>query len=237
MADNNDSEPVSTASHKHAAKTEVVINTLIENESRRKACSPDMVAKMLDEGLNAAGFESDLHSQYIKEMQISKLTSLEAIMKHNGFEEIAIIGTRIYLDEYWVQMREILAKRNDSSPHAALESKIPFNLNATKILNIANPIVSSVSILGDYKEAMGRVKPYVDQKLMSEGAARDYAVTITESRLEQNASMGLSHDLGNARIGQWVKDHPEVPSQIMQELGLGGVREMQKLMAGPDFEA
>lgn len=234
MADNNDSEPVATASHKHATKTDVIINTLIENESRRKTCSPDMVAKMLDEGLNAAGYESDLHPQYIKEMQISKFASLEAIMKRNGFEEIAIIGTRIHLEEYWIKMREILAKKNESSPH---KSTIPSNLNATKILNIASPIVSSVSILGDYKESMERVKPYVDQKLMSEDAARDYAVTITESRLEQNATMGLSNDLGNARIGQWVKDHPEIPNQTMQELGLGGVREMQKLMAGPDLES
>ena len=49
MADNKNSEPVATTSHKYATKTDVVINTLIENESRRKTCSPDMVAKMLDE--------------------------------------------------------------------------------------------------------------------------------------------------------------------------------------------
>ena len=232
MADNKNSEPVATTSHKYATKTDVVINTLIENESRRKTCSPDMVAKMLDEGLHAAGFESDLHSQYIKEMQISKLASLEAIMKHNGMEQTAITAVGIYLEEYWIKIREILAKRNESSPH---KSTIPSNLNATKILNIASPIISSVSILGDYKEALDKVNPYVDLKLMSADAARDYAVAITESRLEQNATMGLSHDLGNARIGQWVKDHPEIPNQIMQELGLGGVREMQKLMAGPDL--
>lgn len=49
--------------------------------------------------------------------------------------------------------------------------------------------------------------------------------------------MGLSHDLGNARIGRWVKDHLEVSNEIMEELGFEGEREMQKLMAGPDFEA
>lgn len=235
MGNESSEKPVTIGSYGYTAKTEAIIKILNENESRRNACTPDMIAKIIDEGLNEAGLESDLHSQYVKEMQISLSASLEKIMEKNAIEEPAIMATREYLEQYWKNLREIL---NITDQHPTSEPReVKAASISTKILNIASPVVNSVSIAGDYTEAMKKVKPYVDQKLMSAEAARDYAVAITEGKLEQNATLGLSNDLGNARIGKWVQDHPEIPNAVLQELGLGGVRELQKMFSGPQLES
>lgn len=236
--ENQDKTAVSL--NKFANKTEA-ISEILKSDFFKQPHNPSLVAYAIDKALQNLGYPSDLLSQYeeINKHKIENnqaLYSLDEVMRRNDIHEPAIQQSkevlRLYRDSLMNDSKKMFHQNEEKSHHQNTAEKI----NPAKVLNFASPIVSTIGILGDYNEAMKKVKPYVDQQLMSMETARDYAVAVTEGRLEQNATFGLSNDIGNQRIGQWVKDHPELPEEILNELALGGVREMQKAFSDPELE-
>lgn len=235
MADTNQTNTAATNvavnSAANSVKTSVVLKTLEElgelYANNMKTLSNQFVLYVLDRDLTNAGHPSNMSADY----STSKGRLLpEDIMKQAGYDETSIKAVSKTLETY----RETLLTGGIKALYENTAATIAKNAGK---LSLAAPVVKSINIMADYQQASEKVQPYVDKKLMSAEAARDYAAAITEGKLEQNLSFGLSHEYSNFRLGQWVKNYPEISDRVMQELGLGGVRELQHQLSGKAPEA
>jgi hypothetical protein len=97
----------------------------------------------------------------------------------------------------------------------------------TRVMSVASPLVNSMSIVADYKEAAEKIQPLVEAKLVEPIAARDFAVAVSMDKAAKAMTMGQS---GDAYLGKWVAEHPEISSSALDKLGLNGVRDLQNLL-------
>ncbi|WP_152604113.1 hypothetical protein [Methylotenera sp. G11] len=222
MTDNSNTNTTTTNAAGNPSKTSTILKALedLTLYIKKGAISSDMVLYALDRELTDAGFRSNLAREYTTQNTQSINRghgglSAEDIMAQAGHDSTSIKAVTQTLEPH----RQRLLSGTISK------------------LSVAAPVINSITLVHDYTQAIERVQPYVDKKQMGEEAARDYAAAIVESKLEQNLTMGLSADLGNFRLGQWVKNHPEIPERVLQELDLGGVRTLQQQMSGAIPEA
>jgi len=236
VTDNNktNTAATNTASYsiQNPSKSSVVLKTLGElgalYANDMKTLSNQFVLYVLDRDLTNAGYHSDMSSDYSNN---KGRMSPEDIMRKAGHDESNISEVSQTLKVF----RETLS--TGGGIKALYQNTAATIAKTAGKLSVVASVINSASIMDDYLQASEKVQPYVDKKLMSAETARDYATAITEGKLEQNLSMGFSTDLGDARLGQWVKNHPEIPQKVLQELGLGEVREMQNLLSGKAPEA
>lgn len=231
MTDTNKTNTAATNVAANSAKTSIVLKTLEElgelYANSMKTLSNQFVLYVLDRDLTNAGHPSNMSADYSKS---KGLLLPEDIMKQAGYDETSIKAVSKTLETYRATLLTGGIKALYENTAATIAK------NAGK-LSLAAPVINFSHMTADYNQAMERVQPYVDKKQMDTEAAREYAVIIAGRQQEQNMTFGLSHEYGDFRLGQWVKNYPEISDKVMQELGLGEVRQMQNLLAGKAPEA
>lgn len=99
-----------------------------------------------------------------------------------------------------------------------------------KLSIAAQVATTSISLVSSYQEGTERIQPFVDSKEVSPETARDYAVAVAQAAAINTSTMAADQSLAAIPLAQWVHEHPEVPHNVLEALGLKQIREMQNLM-------
>lgn len=91
-------------------------------------------------------------------------------------------------------------------------------------LSIAQQAKIVTATIADYKDAATKIQPLVDAGKVNPEGARDYAVAVSTYNLMQNATMHVDRSIGAESLNKWVHDHPDVPADDLDKLGLGGIQ-------------
>lgn len=94
-------------------------------------------------------------------------------------------------------------------------------------LAVAQPIVSSLSIMADYKDNVEKVARIIGDDVTKDEAHK-LVIALTESKFLQDATMGIPTGVSTVPVVNWVNEHPEVSSQKLDDLGIGYVRDFQQ---------
>ena len=99
-----------------------------------------------------------------------------------------------------------------------------------KVSVAAQAVLASLSSVKNYQEAAEKIQPFVESKDVSPDTARDYAAAVAQATLINTSPIAADLSLAAMPLAQWVHEHPEVPSKVLDELGLSKIREMQNQM-------
>jgi len=177
-----------------------------------------------------AHLAEDVHVKN-NEVLIKRVTTMMPAVHNNGFNIKTDVFSHLEAEKISLQ---IIQKFTD----------LATDLGATKImhnsavllpkigkLSIATQaITASVGLVSSYQDAAEKIQPFVDSKDVSPETARDYAAAAAQTAVINSSIMAADLSLATIPLAQWVHEHPEVPSKVLDELGLGQIREMQNQM-------
>lgn len=182
---------------------------------------PSTISTLLDTALQNQGYESHL-STTTHHLPPKEKYQLDFRMQQLGFSDEVISSVRSTMAPRAGEINGIIKQ---------LLQRIPTGSFALGTL------ASPLKVMADYKQAMAKVSPYVDQKTMSAEAASEYAHIMTIRAAESSLNLGLSNEISDWLLSDWIKKHPEIPEKVLIELNLGGVRDLQSIFSGPELEA
>lgn len=191
----------------------------LNNENYRFATHPTSVSLALDNALTKHGYPGNLTPK-IDNLEHFIQFRLDHDMERGGFHPSVVSAVSRTLAPKPGEMAKILEE---------LLAKFPK-------LGLALSVASTpVQLIADYQQAMSRVTPYVTAGQMKQEAANEYARVNMIGSMEKSLTSGLSNEIHNKLLGEWVMNHPEISEKVLHDIGLCGVRELQKLFSGPDL--
>lgn len=166
---------------------------------------PEYVALKLDSALRQQNINSHLLYQ-IQGATIDRKWYLPEIMRDIGFAEEVAMEVRNFI--------------TPSISDKLLNTRLPK-------LSVTQQATMATGIMADYKEAMDRIKPYVESKAVTPEIASEYANAIVVKKLESSISGGLSSQFGHHAMVEWLEKHPEIPAHVIKDLGLEDLKNNQ----------
>lgn len=194
----------------------------LNNENHIFSKNPTTISYVLDNALAKHGYLSNLTPR-IDNLEQFMQFHLDHDMARSGFHPDVVNAVRKALQPNPGEMTKIIEELSSKF------SKLSISLSAAG----GTPL----KLMADYQQPMQKVTPYVTAKQISPEAADEYAKINMVGSMEKSLSTGSSNQIHNKLLGEWVIKHPEIPEKVLQDLGLGGIRESQKLFSGPDLSA